>query len=262
MGASTSIRRSAAFGVTLTLAAAALAACGGSSSSGDAGAGGDSASPAKVAAVIKGLDNPFFQTMEDGIQAGAKTEGLETTVQAANSITDTTGQADKLTALAGQDFSCYIVNPITGTNLVQGLAQLAAKKKTIVNIDSPVEADAAKAAGASPATYIGTDNVEAGKLAGGEMAKLITSGDVAVIGGTSGDVTSGKRVEGFKSGLTAEVKVVQEVSADWNREKALTQATTVLRAHPDLKASTSPTTTWPSAWSARWRTPARPATSR
>nr|WP_269329657.1 substrate-binding domain-containing protein [Kineosporia babensis] len=218
----------------MTFAAAALAACGDSSSSGDAGSGG-SAESAKVAAVIKGLDNPFFQTMEDGIEAGADTQGLDTTIQAANSITDTTGQADKLTALAGQDFSCYIVNPITGTNLVQGLAQLAAKDKTIVNIDSPVEEEAAKAAGATPATYIGTDNVEAGKLAGAEMVKQITSGEVAVIGGTAGDVTSGKRVEGFKSGLSADVKVVQEVAADWNREKALTQATTVLRAHPDLK---------------------------
>ncbi|GLY16211.1 substrate-binding domain-containing protein [Kineosporia rhizophila] len=235
MGASTSIRRIAALGVPLSFAAVALAACGDSSSSGEAGGSGGDASPAKVAAIIKGLDNPFFQTMEDGIEAGAAAQGLETTVQAANSITDTTGQADKLTALAGQDFSCYIVNPITGTNLVQGLAQLAARDKTIVNIDSPVEEEAAEAAGATPATYIGTDNVEAGKLAGAEMTKLVSSGDVAVIGGTSGDVTSNARVEGFTQGLGSSVKVVQTVAADWNREKALTQATTVLRANPGLK---------------------------
>ncbi len=33
-------------------------------------------------------------------------------MQAAADISDTTGQADKLTALAGQDFGCYVVNPI------------------------------------------------------------------------------------------------------------------------------------------------------
>lgn len=232
MGASTSIRRIAALGVTMTCTALALTACGDSSST---TAGSDESGSTTVAAVIKGLDNPFFQTMEDGIDAGASAQGLDTTVQAANSITDTTGQADKLTALAGQDFGCYIINPITGTNLVQGLAKVAAAGKTIVNIDSPIDDDAAQAADAAPDTYIGTDNVAAGKLAGEEMVKQITSGDVAVIGGTSGDVTSGKRVEGFKSGLTSDVSVVQEVAADWNREKALTQATTVLRAHPDLK---------------------------
>ena len=70
----------------------------GCSSSGD-DAGTASASPAEsaggdaanIAAVIKGLDNPFFQAMEDGINASAQESGAQVTVQAATSITDTTG---------------------------------------------------------------------------------------------------------------------------------------------------------------------------
>jgi len=189
----------------------------------------------KVAAVIKGLDNPFFQSMEQGIKAQADSANVSVTVQAATSITDTTGQADKLNALAAQDYSCYIVNPISGTNLIQGIAQLAAKGKTIVNIDSPIDPAAAKAANATPATYIGTDNVAAGKMAGQQMTKLLPSGgDLAVIGGISGDATSNARVQGFSSGLADNLKVVQTVSADWDRQEALTQATNVLRAHPSV----------------------------
>ena len=90
--------------------ALALSGCGGSPS----GGGGSG----QIAAVVKGLDNPFFQSMESGINEQASTSDVKVTVQAANSITDTTGQADKLTGLAGQDFSCFIVNPITGTNLI------------------------------------------------------------------------------------------------------------------------------------------------
>ena len=118
-----------------------------------------------VAAVVKGLDNPFFQTMESGIKEQASTAGTDVTVQAANSITDTTGQADKLNGLAGQDFSCFIVNPITGTNLIQGIAQLSAKNVPIVNIDSPIDESAASAANAKITTYIGTDNADAGAQA-------------------------------------------------------------------------------------------------
>jgi ABC-type sugar transport system substrate-binding protein len=174
--------------------------------------------------------------MEAGINDQAKTSGVSTTIQAAQSITDTTGQAVKLSSLAGQDFSCYIVNPISGTNLVQGLAQLAAKKKAIVNIDSPVDPAAAKAADATPATYIGTDNTQAGSLAGTEMAKLLGgSGEVAVIGGIAGDVTSGARITGFTSGLGSGGTIVQTVAANWDRQEALTQATNILRAHPNLK---------------------------
>ena len=223
-----------ALGVALVTGAALLAtACGSSNSSATAST---AAGNGKVAAVIKGLDNPFFQSMEQGLNDQAKTAGVPVTVQAAASITDTTGQADKLNGLAGQDFSCFVVNPISGTNLIQGVAQLAAKKKTIVNIDSPIDAKAAKAAGATPATYIGTDNVQAGETAGKHMAELLPQGGkVAVIGGIAGDVTSGARIEGFQKGIGSGVTVVQTVAANWERQEALTQATNLLRAHPDLK---------------------------
>jgi ribose transport system substrate-binding protein len=226
-------RRSTAAALAATLGAMALTACnsGGSASSGGSGGGN-----AKVAAIIKGLDNPFFQTMKQGIDDQAKAGGVSVTVQAANAITDTTGQADKLSGLAGQNYSCYVVNPISGTNLVQGLARIAALKKTIVNIDSPIDAKAAQSAKATPATYIGTDNVAAGKMAGARMAELVPGGgDVAVIGGIAGDVTSGARVEGFTQGIGSKLKVAQTAAADWDRQTALTAAANVLRAHPALK---------------------------
>ncbi|MEV6600941.1 substrate-binding domain-containing protein [Actinoplanes sp. NPDC051346] len=203
--------------------------------SSDSGSGSTAGGQAKIAAVIKGLDNPFFQSMEQGIKDQGATAGITPTVQAANSITDTAGQADRLTALAGQDFSCYIVNPITGTNLVQGLAQLAAQKKTIVNIDSPVDASAAKAASATPATYIGTNNESAGEKAGAHMATLVpANAKVAAIGGIAGDVTSGARVDGFTKAVSGKLQLVQTVAANWERQEALTQATNVMQAHSDL----------------------------
>lgn len=232
-------RTSAAAGAVLASCSLLLiAACGSSDDSSSPPAAGASASAgkAKVAAIIKGLDNPFFQTMQKGINDQAAAGGASVTVQAANSITDTTGQADKLTGLAGQDYSCFIINPITGTNLVQGIAQLSAKKKTIVNIDSPIDAAAAKAASATLATYIGTDNVEAGALAGKKMVELLPGGgEVAVIGGIAGDVTSGKRIEGFTSAAGTSLTVAGTVAANWDRQEALTQATNIMRAKPNLK---------------------------
>jgi ABC-type sugar transport system substrate-binding protein len=226
-------------GVAASVSAAALvllSACGSGDDSGTSTGTGAAGGTTKVAAVIKGLDNPFFQSMEQGIKEQASTSGSTVTVQAANSITDTTGQADKLTGLAGQDFSCYIVNPISGTNLIQGIAQLAAKKKAIVNIDSPVEAAAAKAANASPATYIGTNNTSAGQKAGEQMLTLLPGGGkVAAIGGIAGDVTSGQRIDGFSQAIAGKLELVQTVAANWERQEALTQATNILRAQPELK---------------------------
>jgi ribose transport system substrate-binding protein len=59
-------------------------------------------------------------------------------------------------------------------------------------------------------------------------------GDVAVIGGIAGDVTSGARVDGFGQGIGSKFKVAQTVAADWDRQTALTAATNVLRALPNL----------------------------
>ncbi|TIV34079.1 MAG: sugar ABC transporter substrate-binding protein, partial [Mesorhizobium sp.] len=103
------------------------------------------AEDAKVAAIVKGLDNPFFQTMQKGIEEQAKADGVGVTVQAAANMGDATGQADKLTAMALQDYDCYLVNPISVSNLVQALVPVAQKKKPIVNIDSTIDAEQAKA---------------------------------------------------------------------------------------------------------------------
>lgn len=189
----------------------------------------------KVAAVIKGLDNPFFQTMQQGIEDKAKELGMPLTVQAAQNMGDATGQADRLSALALQDFGCYIVNPISASNLVQALVPVGQKKVPIVDIDSQVDTEQAKAAGVSLTTYIGTDNVAAGRLAGEEMIKLVPAGSkVALIAGIVGDIGSNARIKGFKEATEGKLDAVVLVSADWDREKALTAATDILRAHPDL----------------------------
>lgn len=228
--------KSTRFAVPLAVLAIGLAACGsdsGSSSTTSSSAAGG----AKVAAVIKGLDNPFFQAMQDGIESTAKTANVNVTVQAAADIGDTTGQADKLATLAGQDYGCFVVNPISATNLIQSLAQVSTANKTIVNIDNPLDPEAVSAASLKVATYIGTDN----KAAGGKAADAITAAvpagsQVAIIGGIAGDVTSAARVDGFKAGAGSKVTVIQEEAADWKREIALTKATDILAANPDVKA--------------------------
>ncbi|WP_295825441.1 substrate-binding domain-containing protein [uncultured Microbacterium sp.] len=214
-------------------AALAISLAGCSSPAGSPAGGSGSSS---IAAVIKGLDNPFFQAMQDGITDTASTDGVNVSVQAAADTADTTGQADKLTTLAGQDMGCFIINPISGTNLVQALAPIAAKGTPVVNIDQPLDADAASAAGVTPATYVGTDNEAAGGKAGEFVAGKVAAGaKVAIIGGVAGNVTSAARIDGFKAAASG-LQVVQEEAADWKRELALTKATDIIAANPDIAA--------------------------
>jgi ABC-type sugar transport system substrate-binding protein len=99
-----------------------------------------------VAAVIKGLENPFFAAMSQGLTDTARRRGTPLHLAAATSLQDTAGQAAKLESLSAGGAGCYVVNPINQTNLIQSLSHISGDVP-IVNIDSPVDTKAAAAAG-------------------------------------------------------------------------------------------------------------------
>jgi ABC-type sugar transport system substrate-binding protein len=189
----------------------------------------------RLAAVIKGLDNPFFVTMRDGLVATARRENARLQVAAAaTGLQDTAGQASALESLAGDDPRCYVVNPINQTNLVGALARVA-EAAPIVNVDSVIGKDAAKAVGVEITTYVGTDNRAGGSLGADAMAALVDRGArVAVITGIPGDVGSGLRADGFTQGNRGRFDVVATVAADFERAKARRAAADLLRTDPRI----------------------------
>jgi ribose transport system substrate-binding protein len=100
-----------------------------------------------------------------------------------------------------------------------------------VNIDSPVDTTAAKAVGVAITSYIGTDNVAAGRLAADAMARFVArAATVAVIAGIPGDATSEARTRGFIAGARGRFEVVQTIAADFDRRRARLAAAELLRA--------------------------------
>jgi ABC-type sugar transport system substrate-binding protein len=188
-----------------------------------------------VAAVIKGVENPFFAAMSDGLTDTARRRGTRLRLAAAISLQDTAGQAARLESLAAQGADCYVVNPINQTNLIQALAHVP-KGAPIVNIDSPIDTKPAAAVGVKITSYIGTDNLAAGRLGAEAMAALVGArARIDVIAGIPGDATSAARTEGFVQGARGRFDVAETVAADFNREKATLAAEELLRADPDIK---------------------------
>jgi ribose transport system substrate-binding protein len=182
------------------------------------GGGHASSESANLAAVIKPVENPFFATMRDGLVAAAKRHRARISVRAALALQDTAGQASALESLIDKGADCYIVNPIDQSNLIPPLTGVAAP---IVNIDSPVDPAAARAAHVRITTYIGTDNVAAGRLAATAMAgRVNTRARVAVIAGTPGDASSMARTQGFIARARGRFNVVGPVAADFDRKQA------------------------------------------
>ena len=188
----------------------------------------------RVAAVVKGLDNPFFIGIKEGIEETALKYGVYANVQAAPGLNDDIGQANKLDSLAGQNYDCYIVIPISSNNLSQAIGKITKKKKTVINIDSPVDAASLKAAGGKITSFAGTDNFAAGKAGGAKMVAAIGAGKkIGLIAGLAGNVTSAARVDGFKAGAVG-ATFVGPVNADWDTTKALDAANAMITANKDL----------------------------
>ncbi|MBT2555282.1 substrate-binding domain-containing protein [Arthrobacter sp. ISL-5] len=219
------------------LLALSLSACSsGNSTGGSAPGSGAPAQQAKVAMVLKTTSNQFWATMEKGAKAAAGESKTSLTAQSATAEGAIEEQTALLQNLAGGDYSCYAVAPISGTNLIQPLSAIQQAGHTIINLDSPIDTAAAEAAGVNIASFIASNNHDAGRMAGEKMAKLLGGkGSVAVVGGIAGDANSAARTGGFTDAAKAGgLTIVQEVAANWDRQLALDAADNILRSHPDL----------------------------
>src|SRR5207248_10009619 len=105
----------------------------------------------------------------------------------------------------------------------------------VINVDTRLDTAALRQAGGTVATFIGSDNVDGGRLAGKFLAEQLGGrGDVAVLEGVPGHETSDSRLRGFREAVAAfpNVHVVSSQPANMERDQASNDLQNVLQAHP------------------------------
>jgi ribose transport system substrate-binding protein len=195
---------------------------------------GASSQPVRIGVILKGLDNPFFVAMYEGARAEVSRRHVNATFRAATNLHDTAGQSARARALVRQGrHDCYVVNPMTPTNLVPAFRGV---KRPVVNVDSPIDPAAARRAGIRVKAFIGTDDRAVGEAAAREMkSRLGNQGDVAVVGGYPDSVNSQRRLAGFTRGVHGtQLRIVARVNADYDRGEAQLATRKILREHPSV----------------------------
>lgn len=186
-----------------------------------------------IGVLLKTLANQHWQAEQKGIEDEAAALGVKVTVQAGTDESAIDEQTTMLQTMTGQNYDCLIVAPISTTNLIQPLVGPSNKGIPIVANDQ-FDMDALKAAGVKLTTFITVRNQDAGRAVAEDMSKRLGgSGKVAFIGGLSGNPSSNDRHDGFVEGSKG-LTIVQEQTADWDREKALNATDAILRANPDV----------------------------
>src|SRR5262245_21990587 len=191
----------------------------------------------RVALVLKTLNHPFFVDMRRGAQEAADRLGVDLLVQAAEREIDVEKQMQIVENVIQTGIKVLCITPSGSREIVTALVKAKAAGVPIIVVDTRVDAKAAADAGVDLKTFIGSDNYEGGKLAGGYAVK--TAGGNAKIGvleGIPGHETADSRNRGFKDAIAGQpgMTMVASQPANWERDQGFNVFQNMLQAHPEI----------------------------
>ena len=191
-----------------------------------------------VALVMKTLNNPFFVDMERGAKEAAQRLGVHLVVQAGEREVDVEKQMQIIENLIQRKVNALCVAPSGSKEIVPALLKANQAGIPVLIVDTRVDAAALAAAGGRVVTFIGSDNIEGGRIAGHCLVqRLHGKGKVAILEGIPGHETGDARLKGFREIVDreSEVKIVASQTANWERDQGFNVCQNILQSHPDLK---------------------------
>jgi len=207
------------------------------------GSGSGSSGPKRLIFITNG-DDPFWDACNAGLIEGAKRFGIESqglrVVMEKNNAT-AQGQIEKLRQLASQsDVAGVAISVIQAENaaIVEEMKNLAAKGVKVITVDSDVNRSTFR--DARP-FYIGTDNIEGGRLLGTAARALLegrgkTSGGYVQFAGFTDNDNARARMNGFKEAIGSSFTEADRMSDEMDLSKARDNVRTALVNHPDVVA--------------------------
>jgi len=187
---------------------------------------------------LPGVVDPFYQVMQLGVERAAQDFGVEVITQIPQSWgpTDQTPILDAMVARG--DIDCLVTAPTDKEQMVAPLQSAIDSGMSVVTVDTFLgDGDYVNGPVTFPLSYIGSDNVEGGRIAARALAENLGGEGTAYIQNTNEGVsTTEQRSEGFKEGI-AEFPGIEIVGEDYNLDdenNAVTQTAAKLQVEPDL----------------------------
>lgn len=197
---------------------------------------GAAAQAGEIAVIVKTTNSTFWQNVNKGAEAGMKeVPGHTMSFSGPASESAIADQVNLVENAVNRKVAGIVLAPSDPDALVPAIKKAWEARIPVVLIDSQV-ADSGKAYYQS---FLTTDNRAAGELCAREViAKIGTTGKVAVMSYVAGSGSEVGRVGAFTSYLKANSKleIVGPFYSQSQMATALNQTTDVLAAHRDLKA--------------------------
>jgi ribose transport system substrate-binding protein len=192
-----------------------------------------------VALVVKTLNNPFFNNMQEGAEMMADSLELNLIVQAAEREVDVEKQVQIIENLIQRRVDVIMLTPSGSREVVPVIGRANEAGIPIIDLDTRVDMELLENDGSYIATFIGSDNFEGGRIAGQYVAEQLNgSGQVAVLEGIPGHETADSRQSGFLEALSEypDIEVVASQTANWERNMGYNVFENILQTYSDLDA--------------------------
>ena len=202
-------------------------------------AGGASAQEKIKVGFLPGVTDPFYQVMQLGVEKAAADLGIEVVAQ----IPPTWGveaQTPILDAMVARGDLDYIITaPVEKDQMVGPLQAAVDAGIKVITVDTFLgDGDYAGGPVTFPLSYIGSDNVEGGRISARGLAEAIGGKGKVYINSTNPNVSSVEgREQGFAEVMKNEYPDITVIGPDYNLDdaaKATQQTAAILEREQDL----------------------------
>src|SRR5271156_2684851 len=188
---------------------------------------------------LPGVVDPFYQVMQLGVEKAAKDLGVEVVTQ----IPPTWGvdvQTPILDSMVARGDLKYIITAPTDKDQMVGPLKAAVDAGIkVITVDTFLgDGDYISGPVKFPISYIGSDNIEGGRIAARGLAKAIGGKGTVYINSTNPNASSVMgRAQGFKELMAKEFPDIKVLGPDFNLDdenKAVQQTAAILAREPNL----------------------------
>ncbi len=164
---------------------------------GEGGAAPATTARLKIAVIPKGTTHEFWKSVHAGAVKAAKELDVDIVWKGPLKEDDLKAQVDVVSTFVAQGVSGIVLAPLNDTALRAPVKEATAAKIPVVIFDSDLQGD-------DHVSFVATDNVAAGKLAGDHIAKLLgDKGNVMMLRYQVGSASTANREKGFLDAVHA-----------------------------------------------------------
>lgn len=185
----------------------------------------------KIAVVLKTLSSQYWKVVAAGAQAAADANNVELIVLGPPTEDAVEQQINMVEDVIAQKPAALIFSPSQPTTAVNVVTKARKAGIPVLLVDTGLPEKFT-----DYSTFIGTDNIAAGKVGGETLAKILKKGDkVVLIDGTPGNPATNDRIKGAEQVLVdAGLEIASKQPGYSDREKAYTVMQNILQSTPDV----------------------------